>query len=154
MFGQFTIDVACNAIEKSKTLSWLHMLDRVSTTDLMLCKHWHFDFAPWYLLCMRLILKEEIICSLVVTLCNSVRIFLRIYWEMSRSFSKGFVSAIPTFLDPCFMEVFSCATWNIWRIQNDFISKDMPVSYNRWKVGFMVICFYIGTKLRRLGCNP
>jgi hypothetical protein len=49
---------------------------------------------------------------------------------------KDFVMQKRNFQRPCFVEVFACAAWNIWKSRNDFIFQAIPFSIDRWKVGF------------------
>jgi hypothetical protein len=34
------------------------------------------------------------------------------------------------------MEIFACATWNIWKLRNDVIFRGMPASFARWRTSF------------------
>jgi hypothetical protein len=55
---------------------------------------------------------------------------------MSMPFSENYVTARSAFGGPCFMEVFACAMWNIWRVRNEFIFEHKPSFFGRWKVCF------------------
>ena len=37
---------------------------------------------------------------------------------------------------PCFLEVFVCVTWNIWKARNELIFRDIPPALGRWKIKF------------------
>ena len=71
-------------------------------------------------------------CVFAVQCWNKVGI----QWETHRPMSERFLSTRCSFVGPCFMEVVPCCAWNIWKIRNDSIFKHVPVSFNRWKVGF------------------
>jgi hypothetical protein len=57
MIAHLPKDIALNAIWKSKAFpklkvfSWLLMMDRLNTRDLMIRKHWHLDSAPVCVIC-------------------------------------------------------------------------------------------------------
>ena len=37
---------------------------------------------------------------------------------------------------PCFLEIFACVTWNIWKARNDLIFRDIQPAMGRWKIKF------------------
>jgi hypothetical protein len=59
-----------------------------------------------------------------------------IQWNMSLHVSDRILSARNNFVSPCFMEVLACATWNIWKVRNEWIFQGVVVSLNCWKVKF------------------
>jgi hypothetical protein len=142
MFGQIPRDVALNEIWKSKALPklkvlcWLLMMDRLNMRELMLRKNWNLDSGPDCALCLRADLETRDHLFFGCDFALQCWEFLDIQWGLSNTFTGDFVAAKTAFTGPCFMEVFACAAWNIWRIRNDFIFKNLPVSFNRWKVGF------------------
>jgi hypothetical protein len=41
------------------------------------------------------------------------------------------------FQGQCFMEIFVCAAWNIWKDRNDFIFRNQEPRLGRWRVRFL-----------------
>jgi hypothetical protein len=71
-------------------------------------------------------------CSFTVQCWN----FLNIHWDMSAMIFKRIQQNTSNYAVPCFMEILVCATWNIWKVRNDQISKGVDPSMARWKVHF------------------
>jgi hypothetical protein len=142
LFGQLPKDIALNAIWKSKSLPklkvfvWLLLMDRLNTRDLMLRKHWHIDSGPGCVLCARGDLETRDHLFFDCDFTRHCWLFLNIHWDFSRPFAENFVTTREAFGGPCFMEVFACAAWNIWKVRNDLIFNSKPASFNRWKVCF------------------
>jgi hypothetical protein len=142
LFGQLPKDAALNAIWKSKSLPklkvfvWLLLMDRLNTRDLMLRKHWHIDSGPGCVLCARGDLETRDHLFFDCDFTRHCWLFLNIHWDFSRPFAENFVTTREAFGGPCFMEVFACAAWNIWKVRNDLIFNSKPASFNRWKVCF------------------
>ena len=141
LFEQLPKNDALAAIWKSKSLpklkvfSWLLMIDRLNTRDLMQRKQWHLDTGPNCVLCQSGSLEDRDQLLFNVYLLSSVGT----RWVFSGRLTdlcQRFLSARSSFVGPCFMEVVACCAWNIWKIRNDSIFKHVPVYFNRWKVGF------------------
>jgi hypothetical protein len=142
LFQQLPKDAGLNEIWNSKALpklkvfSWLLMIDRLNTKDLMLRKHWHIESGPECVLCQQVIMEDRdhlfFECFFAVQCWHR----LNIHWDMSQPISERLLSARANFTGPCFMEIVACAAWNIWKIRNDVIFRDIPASFARWKIGF------------------
>lgn len=160
LFSQLPQDKAFNAIWASKTLPklkvfcWLLMMDRLNTKDIMQRKHWHVDSGPECVLCNAAILETKDHLFFECDFARHCWEFLHIPWAESGSFSEDFVHAKAAFPGPCFMEVFACAVWNIWRARNDFIFRNIQVSFNRWKVGFQSDLFLHKYKVKSMYVQP
>jgi hypothetical protein len=61
---------------------------------------------------------------------------LKINWDLTFGMSQRILRASENFAGPCFMEIISCAAWNIWKERNEIIFKGATPSFTRWKVRF------------------
>jgi hypothetical protein len=59
-----------------------------------------------------------------------------VQWNLSQDISDRVLMAKQSFVGPCFMEVFACVAWNIWKTRNDLIFQNHSVSFGRWRVRF------------------
>jgi hypothetical protein len=135
-------DRALNSIWKSKCLpklrifAWLLLQDRLNTKDIMQRKNWHIEEGPACVLCTNSTLETRdhlfFECSLAQECWTSVGI----QWDCSLPVSNRLLQARSMFKGPCFMEIFTCAAWNIWKERNEYIFKNQPPSMARWKVKF------------------
>jgi hypothetical protein len=54
-------------------------------------------------------------------------------WNISLSLSDRILSARTTFLGPYFMEIMVCSVWNISKLRNDVIFREILASLVHWK---------------------
>jgi hypothetical protein len=123
-------------LPKIKVFLWLLMLDRLNTRDLMDRKKWRIDSGLDCSLC-HLSVRETrshlfFECAFARDCWNSINI----QWPSDKSLAEGFWEVKTNFQGPCFVEIFACAAWNIWKSRNDFIFQAIPFSLERWKIGF------------------
>jgi hypothetical protein len=142
MFAQIPGDDTLSAIWKSRMLpklkvfSWLLILDRLNTRDLMTRKNWHLDSGSNCVLCNAATLetREHLFfeCEFALRCWESIGI----YWDTSVQISRRIKYVKQNFDGPCFMEILACASWNIWKERNELIFQGQPASFVRWKVRF------------------
>lgn len=130
MFAHLPRDLALNAIWKSwslpilKVFAWLLMHDHLNTRDLMLRKNLHLDSGSDCVLCTASLLETRDHLFFLCPFAQQCWAALGIQWDTSISISHRFVVVRLVFIGPCFMEVVSYATWNIWKERNDLIFKN------------------------------
>jgi hypothetical protein len=124
------------ALPKLKVFSWLLMLDRLNTRDLMVRKQWHLDTGSACAICNNSTLETRERLFFECDFAQQCWDSLDIQWDMARPLSDRFELARSLFRGPCFMEIMACSAWNIWKLRNDLIFQGIPVSINRWKVRF------------------
>jgi hypothetical protein len=142
LFARLPQDPALNSVWRSKCLpklrvfAWLLIQDRLNTKDIMQRKNWHVEGGTTCVLCTNSILESRdhlfFQCSFAQECWGSVGI----QWDNSLSISNRLLLARSMFMGPCFMEIFTCAAWNLWKERNDLIFKNQHVSMARWKVRF------------------
>lgn len=141
LFEQLPTDAAFKALWKSRMLPklkvflWLLFHDRLNTRDLMLRKSWHLESGPNCVLCMLQHLETRDHLFLDCQFAKECWEAIGISWDLSLPITRRFLLA-KNFSGPCFMEVVSCAAWNIWKVRNDLIFKGQNSSFGRWKVRF------------------
>jgi hypothetical protein len=142
IFAQFPQDQALNSIWKSKCLpklrvfTWLLVHDRLNTKDIMQRKNWHIEDGPACILCANDELETRDHLFFNCTFAHECWTTIGIVWDSNLPISDRIIIARAAFRGPCFMEIFACAAWNIWKERNDFIFNHQPHSLNRWKVRF------------------
>ena len=142
VFAQLPQDDALQAIWKSKSLpklrvfSWLLVQDRLNTKDLMIRKHWHVEGGPNCVLCSQSRLETRDHLFFECPFATRCWAAIDIIWDCNIDISPRLNMASHEFSGPCFMETFSCVTWNIWKLRNDFIFREQQPSFGRWKVYF------------------
>jgi hypothetical protein len=62
---------------------------------------------------------------------------IQIRWDYSRPIPDRVDHARSNFQGHCFMEIFVCAAWNIWKDRNDVIFINQVVRVVRWRVRFI-----------------
>jgi hypothetical protein len=140
LFAAVPTDMAIRAIWKSKSLPklkvfiWLLFRDRLNTYDVMLRRHWHLESGSACVLCDTSSLESRDHLFFDCTYAKDCWDTCQVVWDTSLPISDRFISARASFAGSCFMELFSCVTWNIWKERNDFIFKHKPPSLARWKV--------------------
>jgi hypothetical protein len=142
IFGAYPEDKTLKSIWKSKCLpklrvfAWLLMMDRLNTKDLMMRKNWQVDGGTGCVLCNTLELETRDHLFFGCPYAAACWARLHIQWDCSLPISSRFLRARNLFKGPCFMEVFVCAAWNIWKDRNDLIFKAIDSSLARWCVRF------------------
>jgi hypothetical protein len=131
-----TVIWSSKTLPKIKVFLWLLMLDRLNTRDIMSRKNWIIDSGTDCSLCHTANLETRSHLFFECDFARSCWNEINIHWPNNRPMEQGFWEVKNNFLGPCFVEVFACATWNIWKARNDFIFQAIPFSLGRWKVGF------------------
>jgi hypothetical protein len=124
-------------LPKLRVFVWLLIMDRLNTKDIMSRKHWQVDGGLNCVLC-NLNVRETrdhlfFDCPFVINCWNQ----LSIVWNNNLLISARILKSKQVFGGPCFIEVFACATWNFWKIRNDYIFRGQIPSFRRWKVRFL-----------------
>jgi hypothetical protein len=135
--NEIMIDIwSSKTLPKIKVFLWLLMIDRLNTRDIMSRKNWITDSGTECSLCPTASLETSAHLFLECEFAKSCWNVINIHWPSNSSLAEGFWDAKRSFQGPCFVEVFACAAWNIWKSRNDFIFQAIPFSIDRWKVGF------------------
>jgi hypothetical protein len=99
-------------------------------------KNWRIDSGTDCSLCQTASLETRshlfFECDFAKDCWNAINI----QWPTDKSIADGFWYVKNNFQGPCFVKIFACAAWNIWKSRNDFIFQAIPFSLARWKVGF------------------
>jgi hypothetical protein len=131
------ISIWCSkALPKIKVFLWLMFLDRLNTRDIMLRKNWRIDSGSECILCQTVSLETRTHLFFEFDFARDYWNAINIQWPSGKTIVEGFWEAKNNFQGPCFVEIFACAAWNIWKTRNDFIFQAIPFSLGRWKVGF------------------
>ena len=142
MSGAFPIDPAIQEIWKSKCLpklrvfSWLLLMDRLNTKELMQRKNWQNDGGTHCVLCDNQQEETRDHLFFYCSFAKSCWDLISIQWANNLDISARFSRAKQHFRGPCFMEIVACAAWNIWKERNDLIFRDQRPSLGRWRVRF------------------
>ena len=142
LFSQVECDQIIKSIWKSKCMHklkvflWLMFYDRLNTKDLMIRKHWHIEGGPNCILCSLGVLESRdhlfFDCPFALRCWSAVGL----HWDTTDTILNRIKAAKEAFTGPCFLEIFACATWNIWKLRNEFIFQQMHPSFGRWRVKF------------------
>jgi hypothetical protein len=142
LFSAVPVDLTLRAIWKSKSLPklkvfvWLLFKDRLNTRDIILRRHWHLDSGPSCILCSDQTLETRDHLFFDCTFAKECWTICQITWDLSLPITDRFIASRATFAGPCFMEIFACASWNIWKERNNYIFNQRAPSLDRWKVRF------------------
>ena len=112
------------------------MRDRLNTKDLMIRKHWTIDSGSSCVLCTGHNLETRDHLFFLYPFATAWWDFIGIHWDGSLSISQRFIRAKRDFLGPCFLEIATCAAWNLWKECNGHIFENQTPSLARWKVRF------------------
>jgi hypothetical protein len=123
-------------LPKIKVFLWLLMLDRLNTRDIMSRKNWSVDSGTDCSLCPTPSLETRSHLFFECDFAKNCWDEINIQWPINKTLAEGFWEVKNNFQGPCFVEIFACAVWNIWKARNEFIFQDIPFSLGRWKVGF------------------
>ena len=142
IFESSICDPSYNSIWKSKCLPklkvflWLLYYDRLNTKDLMVRKHWVLEDGPACPLCTTGVVETRdhlfFGCSFAADCWNLVGID----WDLQRPILDRIRRAQSSFNGACFLEIFACAVWNIWKVRNELIFQNIQPSHGRWKGKF------------------
>jgi hypothetical protein len=141
-FAVLPSDATCKAIWKSrmfpklKVFCWLLFHDRLNTLDLMDRKHWHVDAGFNCVLCNSNTRESRDHLFFECPFAQACWTTIGIDWELELPISARILTSKHTFNSPFFMEIIACAAWNIWRMRNDIIFQNQPISLDRWRVKF------------------
>ena len=143
IFAQVQCHVAIKGLWKSKCLPklkvflWLMYYDRLNTKDIMCRKQWILDDGPNCNLCNRGEPETRDHLLFDCPFASSCWRHIGIHWDMDTPIHQRVLNAQGAYQGPCFLEMFACATWNIWKTRNDYIFQQIESSFGRWKVKFM-----------------
>ena len=124
------------ALPKLKVFDWLLLLDRLNTKDLMLRKCWHLEDGSDCVLCDQTTLETRDHLFFDCTFARRCWEAIGLSWNTNIAIFPRMEHARHLFDGPCFLEVFSCVTWNIWKVRNDLIFREIQPSFGRWKTTF------------------
>jgi hypothetical protein len=113
------------------------MMDRLNTKALMQRKNWHLEEGNHCILCDTQEVESRDHLFFTCPYAANVWTKLHIQWDNSLPISAKIIKAKSLFHGPCFMEIFMCASWNLWKDRNDFIFRDENATFARWKVRFL-----------------
>src|SRR4051812_34550103 len=117
-----------------RVFDWLLLRDHLNTKNLMIRKHWTFDGGPDCVLCIGHVHEDSDHLFFRCQFATICWLLVGISWDCNLELSQRIVKAKSVFTGPCFMEIFSCAAWNIWKERNEFIFNNIRPSLSRWKV--------------------
>jgi hypothetical protein len=111
-------------------------MDRLNTKDIMKRKSWTIESDEYCVLCDTCVLetRDHLFFECPYALACWTKIHIN--WIQSLPISQRIQRARSLFNGPCFMEVFVCAAWNIWKDRNDIIFRDKEANIARWNVRF------------------
>jgi hypothetical protein len=112
-------------------------------------KHWNLDTGPGCVLCVNKNLETRHHLFFKCDCASQYWDFLEIHWNLAKSLSDR-----ANFVGPFFMEVFACATRNIWRVRKDFIFMSSLITFNRWKLDFQSDLLLHGYKVKSATVQP
>ena len=121
---------------KIKMFSWMLIMDRLNTQDMLERRHWNvFDSNLCYLCHARV--KEDR-DHLFFTCLFSTRVwnYLQITWQGPSMWSAA-VAAKRVFHNPFFAKVVFTACWNIWTIKNAKVFNQEQPKFRKWRSGFI-----------------
>ena len=142
LFSVVTPDMTLKYIWKSRSLPklkvflWLLVKDRLNTRDIMIRRHWRLDSGPSCVLCTAHSLETRDHLFFECSFARACWTSCNIAWDLSMPISERILTARSTFVGPCFMEIFACVTWNIWKERNEFIFRFVMPSFSHWRVRF------------------
>jgi hypothetical protein len=103
---------------KFKAFEWLLLMDRLNTKNIMTRRNWQVEGGN----CVLCNIQQEETRDHLFFDCAFAKQcweFLDIQWDLVAPIFTRISLADSNFNGPCFMEVISCASWNIWKEQND-----------------------------------
>jgi hypothetical protein len=124
------------SLPKLRVFAWLLIMDRLNTKDIMNRKNWIINSDNYCVLCHTQELETRDHLFFECSYASACWTKIEIDWDCSLPISQRIQSAKTMFAGPCFMEVFVCAAWNIWKDRNDLIFKTREANIARWNVRF------------------
>jgi hypothetical protein len=143
IFAAIPTDKILSSLWKSKCLpklrvfAWLLIKDRLNTKELMQRKSWQIDGGPSCVLCNNQVIETRDHLFFDCPYARSCWHKLHITWDTSSSIEDRIIKACNDFTGTCFMEIFVCAAWNIWKDRNDIIFRNQSASLARWRIRFL-----------------
>jgi hypothetical protein len=125
----------CN---KLRVFTWLLLMDRLNTRNILKRKRHRLQGNNYNcVLCDGNV--EETAFHLFFSCPFSQRCWqqLGIHWNFTASFFQMMAQAKQQLQSPFFMEIFTIASWQIWKQRNDKIFDRRRPSLNSWKVLFL-----------------
>jgi hypothetical protein len=118
---------------KLKVFSWLLLVDRLNTRNML--KRRHFNIGNIYSCVLCNSGDEETLEHLFFNCSFSISCWSRfnIYWNNDVSRFDILTQAKSAFQGSLFFEIFTIAAWGIWKERNDFIFKGITPSIASWK---------------------
>ena len=99
-------------------------------------KNWNVEGGPDCVLCDADVLETRDHLFFDCPFAKSCWEKIGIMWDLSLHVSSRFLVAKQNFTGPCFLEVATCAAWNMWKERNDLIFKGQRPSLACWRVRF------------------
>jgi hypothetical protein len=127
----------CKCVPNMKVFTWLLLMDRLKTQDMMLRRHWHLQSGALYVMCSLGSLETRDHLFLECPFAKRCWDFYKITWKSGDSMSDIFMNAKIYFGGPNFFEITIYAAWNIRKERNGFIFEDKRTSFASWKVKFL-----------------
>ena len=122
---------------KLKVFLWLMYYDRLNTKDLMSRKNWHVDGGLSCVLCTsgEIETRDHLFfdCSFAAECWE----LLDFSWDIQTPIMDRLKHSKQLFRGPCFLEIFACSAWNIWKIRNNLIFHSIVPSLGSWKSKFI-----------------
>jgi hypothetical protein len=118
---------------KLKVFSWLLLSDRLNTRNML--KRRHFNIGSNFNCPLCSTGDEETLEHLFFSCTFSISCWTRlnITWNMGAGRFDMITQAKANFQEGLFFEIFTIASWGIWKERNDLIFKGITPSRNSWK---------------------
>ena len=116
---------------KIKVFTWMLIMDRLNTKDMVERRHWHLEDGVNCVLCP--VQARETRDHLFFNCNFSIRVwnYLQIDWSSGDLMSAMVSNASRSFRKPFLTEVVFIACWNIWIIRNE------RAGFNKWRSAFI-----------------
>ena len=122
---------------KLKVFVWLLIRDRLNTKDMIIRRQWNIEDGPYCVLCNSNILESRDHLFFDCGFARRCWDTINITWDNNPDICVRIATARGVFTVPCFMEIFSCVAWNIWKTRNDKIFRQMIPHWGRWNANFV-----------------
>ena len=123
-------------LPKLKVFVWLLLLDRLNTKDLMHRKNWHIEEGINCVLCDQDCLETRDHLFFDCAFASLCWEDVGFAWDFQLAIFSRVEAAKQNHEGPCFLEIFACVAWNIWKTRNDLIFRDIQPAMGRWRMKF------------------
>ena len=128
---------ASSCTMKIKVFSWMMIMDRLNTQDMLLQRHWNVSDSPACVLFSGNNREDRDHLFFNCRFSHRIWNFLQIYWPLGDDQVETVMRARAEFAKPFFTEVVFIACWKIWTIRNGKVFKNERPSFNRWRSNFI-----------------